>query len=104
MYRAGTDGAKKAERRPPQCSGKYRHPQDPAENKRVAKPTQQQARHGKRAALQEATSLTEVRKSDRESGFGSDPLGIGESSYEDSLVSTLDGLPHVTPQTADYIA
>ncbi|KAJ1180852.1 hypothetical protein NDU88_006067 [Pleurodeles waltl] len=97
MYHADTDGGKNTEHKPPRRRGKRRHTRDTAENKQVTKPTQQQACQGKRVALQAAAYLAEVRNSDKELGSGLDPLDIGESTDENSVVSAIEGLPQVSP-------
>ncbi|KAJ1193243.1 hypothetical protein NDU88_002545 [Pleurodeles waltl] len=79
------------------CSG------DRAHRDKVLGPTKIQASPGKRAATQAAASLTESPSSDKDKLSHTDAGETGDSSDHESVVDSLGGLPHVMPQTAEYI-
>ncbi|KAJ1117733.1 hypothetical protein NDU88_005930 [Pleurodeles waltl] len=97
--RRGSTDLNQAEHRQPHCRSKRGHTKDSQGDRQVTKPTSQQARQGKRAALQAAASLTEAKSS--EDGQRSDPESLnGEDSTDiESMIRVTEALPHVTPQT-----
>ncbi|KAJ1179904.1 hypothetical protein NDU88_005135 [Pleurodeles waltl] len=80
----------------PRCRVKVRHTRNSLQDRPVTKPTTQQARQGKRVALQAAASLTESRS---EPGSQNE----GESTDTESRISGVEAPPHVTPQSSEDI-
>ncbi|KAJ1126416.1 hypothetical protein NDU88_004823 [Pleurodeles waltl] len=99
-YRRGPIDIKQVEHRQPRRRGKRRHAKDSQKDRQVTKPTRQQARQGKRAALQTAASLTKARSS--EDGQRSEPESLNgkDSTDIESMTSVTEGHPRVTPQTS----
>ncbi|KAJ1104331.1 hypothetical protein NDU88_001743 [Pleurodeles waltl] len=91
------------EHKQPRHRGKRRHARESQKDRPVMKPTRQQAHQEKRAALQAAASLMEVRSS--EGGLRSEPESLNDEDFTDteSRISGAEGLPHVTPQTSGDI-
>ncbi|KAJ1190773.1 hypothetical protein NDU88_000092 [Pleurodeles waltl] len=99
-YRRGPTDIKQVENRQPRRQSKRQHAKDSQKYHKVTKPTSQQTRQGKRAALQGTASLTEARSS--EDGQRSEPESLnGEDTTDiESMTSVTEGLPQVTPQTS----
>ncbi|KAJ1099997.1 hypothetical protein NDU88_005087 [Pleurodeles waltl] len=78
---------------------KRRSSRDRVQEEGMTKPTLQQVIQEKRAALQAAASLTESGHSGREKSDNPDVPESEDASDLDSMVSTLEGAPHMMLQT-----
>ncbi|KAJ1130487.1 hypothetical protein NDU88_008839 [Pleurodeles waltl] len=95
---SGTDRMKFTGPQVPQHRRKSRRSRKREE--RMTKPTPEQVNQEKRTALQAAASLTESGHSDGEKGDTMDVPECDDMFDLNSVVSALEGAPHVTPQTA----
>ncbi|KAJ1142382.1 hypothetical protein NDU88_008708 [Pleurodeles waltl] len=99
----GSTDLKQAERRQPRRRGKRRHTKVSLDDRRMTKPINQQASQEKRAALQAADFLTEVRSSEDGQRLEPESLNGEDSTDIESMTGVAEGLPHVMPQTSDDI-